>query len=79
MSKLSSTFVKLSQKQLEQKYLFIQNYKNANNAAEGSNVDANSNVAVTAGARIAVNGLNPEIDGHETMDVTVPVVFAFSL
>ena len=44
MSKISSTFVKLSQKQLEQKYLFIQNYKNANNAAEGSNVDANSNV-----------------------------------
>lgn len=44
MSKISSTFVKLTQKQLEQKYLFIQNYKNANNAAEGSNVDANSNV-----------------------------------
>lgn len=42
-------------------------------------IDANSNVAVTAGARIAVNGLNPEIDGHETMDVTVPVLFSFSL
>lgn len=44
MSKISSTFVKLTNKQLEQKYLFIENYKKANNAADGSNVDANSNV-----------------------------------
>lgn len=45
MSKITNTFVKLTQKQLEQKYLFIENYKKANNAASGSNVDANSNVS----------------------------------
>lgn len=45
MSKITNTFVKLTQKQLEQKYLFIQNYKQAQSAAAGSNVDANSNVA----------------------------------
>lgn len=44
MSKITSTFVKLTQKQLEQKHAFIENYKNAQNAATGSNVDANSNV-----------------------------------
>lgn len=42
-------------------------------------IDATSNVAVTTGARIAVEGLNPKIDGHESMNITVPVVFAFSL
>lgn len=45
MTKIKDEFVKLTNKQLEQKYNFIQNYKQANNAAEGSNVDANSNVA----------------------------------
>lgn len=45
MSKIAGTFVKLTQKQLEQKFQFIENYKKANNAASGSNVDANSNVA----------------------------------
>lgn len=44
MSKITNTFVKLTQKQLDQKYNFIENYKKAQNAATGSNVDANSNV-----------------------------------
>ena len=44
MSKITNTFVKLSTKQLDQKYQFIENYKKAQNAATGSNVDANSNV-----------------------------------
>ena len=42
---MKNSFVKLTSKQLEQKFNFIENYKKANNAAEGSNVDANSNVA----------------------------------
>ena len=44
MIKITNTFVKLTQKQLDQKYTFIENYKKAQNAATGSNVDANSNV-----------------------------------
>ena len=44
MSKITNTFVKLTTKQLDQKYQFIENYKKAQNAAIGSNVDANSNV-----------------------------------
>lgn len=41
---MSSTFVKLSKTQLEQKYNFIEKYKEASNAASGSDVDANANV-----------------------------------
>lgn len=44
MSKITNTFTKLTQKQLEQKKAFIDNYIKAHNAAEGSTVDANSNV-----------------------------------
>lgn len=61
MSKIANTFVKLSTKQLDQKYLFIQNYKKANNAAEGSNVDANSNVA-TKNVATMMSELNKDIN-----------------
>lgn len=61
MSKISNTFVKLTQKQLEQKYQFIENYKKANNAASGSNVDANSNVASKNIATMRAE-LNKDID-----------------
>ena len=61
MSKITNTFVKLSQKQLEQKYQFIQNYMNANNAAAGSNVDANSNVATKNVATMRAE-INKDID-----------------
>lgn len=61
MSKITSTFVKLSQKQLEQKYQFIENYKAANNAASGSNVDANSNVTSKNVATLRAE-LNKDID-----------------
>lgn len=61
MSKITSTFVKLSQKQLEQKYQFIENYKTANNAASGSNVDANSNVTSKNVATLRAE-LNKDID-----------------
>lgn len=37
--------IRLSQKQIEQKIQFISNYINANNAADGSTMDANANVA----------------------------------
>ena len=61
MSKISNTFVKLTQKQLEQKYQFIENYKKANNAASGSNVDANSNVSSKNIATMRAE-LNKDID-----------------
>ena len=61
MSKITNTFVKLSQKQLEQKYQFIQNYMKANNAAEGSNVDANSNVSTKNVATMRAE-MNKDID-----------------
>ena len=61
MSKITNTFVKLTQKQLDQKYQFIQNYLNANNAAEGSNVDANSNVATKNVATMRAE-MNKDID-----------------
>lgn len=61
MSKITSTFVKLSQKQLEQKYQFIENYKAANNAASGSTVDANSNVTSKNVATLRAE-LNKDID-----------------
>lgn len=38
------TIVKLTEEQLEQKAQFIKNYISANNAADGSSVDANANV-----------------------------------
>ena len=40
-----SNFVKLSKEQLKKKYNFIENYKKSLNAASGSDVDANANVA----------------------------------
>lgn len=61
MSKITNTFVKLSTKQLEQKYQFIQNYIKANNAAEGSNVDANSNVVSKNVATMKAE-INKDID-----------------
>lgn len=61
MSKITNTFVKLSQKQLDQKYQFIQKYLKANNAAEGSNVDANSNVATKNVATMRAE-INKDID-----------------
>ena len=61
MSKITNTFVKLSTKQLEQKYQFIQNYMKANNAAEGSNVDANSNVVSKNVATMRAE-INKDID-----------------
>ena len=61
MSKITNTFVKLNQKQLEQKYQFIQNYIGAQNAAEGSNVDANSNVASKNVATMAAE-INKDIN-----------------
>ena len=61
MSKITNTFVKLSTKQLEQKYQFIQNYIKANNAAEGSNVDANSNVVSKNVATMRAE-INKDID-----------------
>lgn len=39
-----NTIVKLTDEQLEQKAQFIKNYISANNAADGSSVDANANV-----------------------------------
>ena len=41
-------------------------------------IKASERVTVTASMRFAVSGLNPDIDGHESLDVTVPVIFAFN-
>ncbi len=41
-------------------------------------IDANERVAVTASIRAEASGVNPKIDGHETVDVTIPVIFAFN-
>lgn len=41
-------------------------------------VKATEKISVTTALRFAVNGLNPSIDGHESMNVTVPVIFAFN-
>lgn len=61
MSKITNTFVKLTQKQLEQRYQFIKNYLQVNNAAEGSNVDANANVATKNVATLRAE-INKDID-----------------
>lgn len=42
---MTKTIVRLTPEQLEQKAQFIKNYVEANNAADGSNVDANANVS----------------------------------
>ena len=41
-------------------------------------IDANEKVALTTALRVATTGLNPKIDGHESVDVTIPVIFAFN-
>lgn len=61
MSKITNTFTKLTQKQLEQKKAFIDNYIKAHNAAEGSAVDANSNVTNKNVATLAAE-LNKDIN-----------------
>lgn len=61
MSKITNTFTKLTQKQLEQKKAFIDNYIKAHNAAEGSAVDANSNVVSKNVATLA-SELNKDIN-----------------
>lgn len=61
MSKITNTFTKLTQKQLEQKKAFIDNYIKAHNAAEGSSVDANSNVTNKNVATLAAE-LNKDIN-----------------
>ena len=42
-------------------------------------IRATERVSITSSLRCAVTGWNPKIDGHETFDVTVPVIFAFKL
>ena len=61
MSKITNTFTKLTPKQLEQKKAFIDNYIKAHNAAEGSSVDANSNVTNKNVATLAAE-LNKDIN-----------------
>jgi ribonucleoside-triphosphate reductase len=61
MSKITNTFTKLTPKQLEQKKAFIDNYIKAHNAAEGSAVDANSNVTNKNVATLAAE-LNKDIN-----------------
>ena len=41
-------------------------------------IKATERVSVTTSMRFAVSELNPKIDGHETLDVTVPVIFTFN-
>lgn len=61
MSKITNTFTKLTQKQLEQKKAFIDSYIKAHNAAEGSAVDANSNVVSKNVATLSAE-LNKDIN-----------------
>lgn len=41
-------------------------------------INATERVSITTSLRCAVTGLNPKIDGHESLDVTVPVIFSFN-
>ena len=41
-------------------------------------IQATEKVAVTTALRFAVTGWNPSIDGHESLNVTIPVIFAFN-
>lgn len=41
-------------------------------------VKATEKVGVTTSLRVATTGLNPSIDGHESVNVTVPVIFSFN-
>lgn len=41
-------------------------------------IKATEKVSVTTSVRFDAKGLNPRIDGHESLDVTVPVIFSFN-
>ena len=41
-------------------------------------IDATEKAAVTAALRVTAEGVNPSVAGHEEVDVTVPVLFAFN-
>lgn len=41
-------------------------------------IQATEKVAVTTALRFAVTGWLPDVDGHESLDVTIPVIFSFN-